>query len=136
MAQKQGGKGKASSPSDQAYWKRVRPEAQREKRMARHALRMGLTTREMAIACQTPDFPRKPLPREIERVTFPQAVRQNSAGLFNQMLFVEGVLVEISPKATDIATAKAQTFSRLGYAHYSLNPLSGEARLMEIRRAN
>ena len=40
MAQKQGGKGKKSSPSDIGYWKRVNPEAQRAKRIERHARKL------------------------------------------------------------------------------------------------
>ena len=60
MAQKQGGKGKSSSPSSIAYWKRVSPTAQKTKRAAQHARRMGKSLPELqkAGAFSLPEFPK------------------------------------------------------------------------------
>lgn len=135
MAQKQGGKGKSSSPSDQAYWKRVRPEAQREKRMARHAKRQGLNKAQMAEACTMPDFPKIRAERPT-RPEIPSLVRIDSAGFPIHAVYVEGVCVEFSQWRTDADDAKRKTMSRLSYEHRVISPISGQSRLIESRRAN
>lgn len=61
MAQKQGGKGKSSSPSSIAYWKRVSPATQKAKAAARHARRMGKTPTQLAASgayLGLPEFPK------------------------------------------------------------------------------
>ena len=61
MAQKQGGKGKQSSPSDKAYWaRRGTGQSQKTKRMEKHARRMGKTVAQLGNlgAFSSPEFPR------------------------------------------------------------------------------
>jgi len=80
MAQKQGGKGKQSSPSDIAYWKRINPTTQAAKRLAKHRARMGLTSVQMNAATALQPFQRAPSPEETPRVIFstaPQAGPRN-----------------------------------------------------------
>ena len=134
MPQKQGGKGKTSSPSDQAYWKRVNPAAQKAKRIARHRRRMGLNQAQISAATAPAHYPHVPISREKESVILSLPVRANYAGLYLHTLTVAGVLVEISPAVSDISRAKADTFSRLSYEHRTLNPISGESRCLEYRR--
>lgn len=78
---------------------------------------------------------RHTLPSEKPSVVF-SGIVPKQAGRFLHSLEVEGKLVEISPHHADIETAKTETFPRLGYTHWLLNPLSGDKTLVSFRRGN
>lgn len=138
MAQKQGGKGKSSSPSRQASHKRgpARTAANKEKKMASHARRQGLNKAQMALACGRPEFPRLRVSRPAERVTFQSPIKANFAGLPVHILRVSGVVTEISLHRADVEKAKGETHSKLGFSHGLLSPLTGRQYLIQARSAN
>lgn len=76
---KTGGNKKTSSPSDQRYWQRAAlskfSETHRERRMAKHAKRMGLNKAAMAQATLMPSFPKRPITKPDERVMFKSDVK-------------------------------------------------------------
>lgn len=77
MASKQGGKGKSSSPSSIAYWKRVSPDAQKAKRIAKHCRRMGLTMAQLANRNGLPtvaNYPRQHIPAPAQFAVFSRPV--------------------------------------------------------------
>lgn len=138
MAQKQGGKGKSSSPSRQASHKRgpARTAANKERKMARHARRQGLDKAQMALACIPPTFPRLRVSRPAERVTFQSPIKANFAGLPVHILRVSGVVTEISLHRADVEKAKGETHSKLAFSHGFLSPLTGRQYLIQARSAN
>lgn len=76
---KTGGNKKTSSLSDQNYWKRAAlskfSETHRERRMAKHAKRMGLNKAQMAQATLPATFPKLPISKPVERVMFKSDVK-------------------------------------------------------------
>lgn len=133
MTQKQGGKGKSSSQSDKNYWNRVKleggAERRREKRIARHRVRMGLNISQIALATNPPShrFPHKPRP--LEKVVFSGKV-PDYADIPLHVVFVAGVLIEISPKQSTAETAFSGKFSHLEASHEILWPTYGRRTLV------
>jgi hypothetical protein len=121
MAQKQGGKGKASSQSDKNYWARVKA-------------RGGVSTHKEAnqkAQKKNPvraagDYPRKPIERKpAERVVFSGPVK-DQRGIPLHRVTCNGVILELSPKHSDAITAVSDIIPRLDYAHVVVNPLTGK----------
>jgi len=113
MAQKQGGKGKTSSPSRQASHKRgpARTLANQAKKIARHAKRMGLTSAQVNFATLSDPFfgaprTRRPGGEKENRRPLPMAALQelprNFSGCF---VIAAGVVLEASPHSTDLHRA-------------------------------
>lgn len=111
--QKQGGKGKTSSPSRQASHKRgpARTEANRLKKIARHAKRMGLDKAQTAAATLADPFfsaprTRRPGGEKPARFPLPMAalheLPRNYSGGF---VIAAGVILEASPHSTDLHRA-------------------------------
>lgn len=136
MAQKQGGKGKSSSPSDIAYWKRVNPETQKAKRLARHKRKMGLNSPQLTASQALTHFPRVPLPRPIPSVILDGKVRDFSSSPFLHILECDGKVLEISPHRADIEAVKGNLLPGLPFRHSILNTLSGAKSLHQSRNFN
>lgn len=137
MASKQGGKGKQSSASRTASHKRARDASQtrRDKRIARHAKRMGKTVKalEACGALSSPKFPKLREPRKAGSVVFSGQVK-NQAGIPLHLLICNGVTLEISPSAGPVAGSIGAMHPGMGFTHTILNPLSGKNSLVESRR--
>lgn len=135
MASKQGGKGKQSSPSRKASHQRgpARTAANKALKMARHARRMGLGKAAMVKACTMPEFPRAMKTLEKTRVSFSAPVSGKPYLGPLHLVFVSGVLVEISPHRADADRAKREVNTRNSLSHELLNPLSGRRTLIEFR---
>ena len=109
MAQKQGGKGKQSSPSDKAYWARKGTGAsQKTRKIEQHARRMGKTLKQLetAGAFGTPSFPRVQVPRELEKVVFSGTVKDNFPawavyGHIPHFIISDGVTIGVEARETD-----------------------------------
>ncbi len=138
MPSKQGGKGKQSSPSRKASHQRgpARTAANRLKKIARHAKRMGLSQAQIGAATQTPEFPRVQAKPEKTRVSFGGQISANYSGLPMHLVFVSGHLVEISPHSVDADRAKREANTRHAYSHELLNPLTGRRTLIASRPAS
>jgi hypothetical protein len=104
--------------------------------MARHAKRMGLDKAAMVKACAMPEFPRVSAPVQKTRVSFGGPVSANHSGLPMHLVFVSGVLVEISPHSIDADRAKREANTRHGFSHELLNPLTGRRTLVASRPAS
>jgi hypothetical protein len=138
MASKQGGKGKQSSPSRKASHLRARTssESRRDKRIARHARRMGKTIKDLTASgalLPHPAFPRKRETRKVESVVFSGQVKRQD-GLPLHTLIVNGVLLEISPSAGPVADSLAKLHPGMGFTHGILNPLTGKTTFVASRR--
>ena len=142
MASKQGGKGKQSSPSRKASHLRARTHAEtrREKRIARHARRMGLTVealRKSGAVLSSPDFPRVPQKRPLERVIFGgggQDLVKSSGGIFPlHLILSNGVTLNSCLKASEAALTVSEINSRTPYEHFTINPVSGARTLVSSR---
>lgn len=135
MANKQGGKGKKSSPSRAASHVRgpKRTEINREIKMARHARKHGLTKAQMAEACQGVKYPRVSKPFEGQRVVLSQTVKETQGP--HHLVIVAGVLVNISEKQSEAISTINSLHSRLGYSHEILHDL-GRRTLVSARAFN
>jgi len=109
MAQKQGGKGKSSSPSSVAYWKRVSPSAQKAKRANQHAKRMGKTHTKLieAGAFSLPEFPKL---RASFSPTLPvpmASLRElpNVAKLGGGFVIADGVILDAATRTNELHAA-------------------------------
>ena len=137
MASKQGGKGKQSSASRTASHKRARDASQtrHDKRIARHAKRMGKTVKalEACGAVSSPRFPKIPQVRKPERVVFSGQVKAQN-GIPLHLLICNGVTLELSPSTGPVSSALTAMHPGMGFTHTILNPLSGKNSLVESRR--
>lgn len=129
---------KSSSNSRKASHKRARDNAstRRDKRIARHARRMGKTVRalEFCGALQSsPSFPKLREPRKAESVVFSGQVKRQD-GIPLHLLICNGVTLEISPSAGPVANAINAMHPGMGFTHTILNPLSGKNSPVESRR--
>lgn len=128
---------KSSSNSRKASHKRARDNAstRRDKRIARHARRMGKTVKalEACGAVSSPKFPKIPQARKPERVVFSGQVKKQS-GIPLHLLICNGVTLEISPSAGPVANAINAMHPGMGFTHTILNPLSGKNSPVESRR--
>ena len=119
MAQKQGGKGKTSSPSDKAYWARRGTGAgQKTRRMERHAKRMGKTVAQLGNlgAFSTPDFPKLAKEKE-SRFPIPMAALRELPNVAQQgggFVIANGVILEahVSTQALHAAFDACHTTPR------------------------
>lgn len=109
MAQKQGGTGKQSSPSDKAYWARKGTGgSQKTRRIEQHARRMGKTLKQLESsgALSSPTFPRVQVPRELEKVVFSGTVKDNFPawavyGHVPHFVISDGVTIGVEARETD-----------------------------------
>lgn len=129
---------KSSSPSRKASHKRARDNAsiRRDRRIARHARRMGKTVKALE-ACgalkSALSFPKIPQARKPERVVFSGQVKKQS-GIPLHLLICNGVTLEISPSAGPVSSALNAMHPGMGFTHTILNPLSGKNSPVESRR--
>jgi hypothetical protein len=130
MAQKQGGKGKSSSQSDLNYWNRLKLSGGRSKRKLRNLKNAG------KLAGSVPDYGRKPAKgKSPERVVFSGQTAKQS-GAFLHIIRCNGVILEISPRLSDVIFSRDRIAPKLDYTHGILNPLTGRVLPIASRNAN
>ena len=148
MAQKQGGKGKSSSPSDLGYWKRVSPERQRAKRIERHARRLlaqgkfSTTPNALKAAinfCEPTGklvYPRKPQIFPPQRVVFNSNAHDLRSPIFPiDQIIASGVILESSSRESDALACIAMLGTHVAYQHIRQLP-SGRRILISSRAGN
>ncbi len=147
QSQKQGGKGKSSSPSDLSYWKRISPERQRTKRIARHAKRLlkqdpyykGMPNALNAAinGCEPKGkisygHARKPLP--LTKTVLSDNIR-TTVHFPVHIVISEGVCVEISPRQSDAVARINMLAPSQQYSHELLHD-SGRRELISARNVS
>lgn len=146
MSQKQGGKGKSSSPSDIGYWKRVSPEAQRAKRIARHAARLIRLGHFASIpnalkaainSCEPKgkiDYGRHIPKPDHRHMVMTEAIKR-TARFPLHIVISEGVTIAWSENQSDAITAIALMAPRRQYTHDLLYD-TGRRQVISSRNTN
>ena len=141
MPAKQGGKGKTSSPSRQASHKRgpARTEANRLKKITRHAHRMGLDKAQITAATLPDPFKGAPKTRRPggdreSRAPLPMSGFGELPGntLYPGFVIAAGVILEASPNSSRLHSAFTDARSVTPRAIYRRDPLG---RLIPVQSA-
>lgn len=120
----------ARNPSSKLY--PMRHDRNKRLTRERHARRMGLTTAQIAAACQVPTFPQQRVERPKESVVFQHQVH-GTRGQLVHMLIVDGITLDVSLRETDIRAVTKMVTPGLPYRHVRVNPLTGEQVRVEQR---
>lgn len=106
---------KVSGNASQNYWKRVSPEAQRRKRIARHAKRLGLTQAQTFAATLSDPFNGAPRTRrpggtpEYRRPLPMAALHELPRNFSGSFVIAAGVILEASPHSADLHRAFSES---------------------------